>query len=201
MRASEMLELDRAMTRADQWEAEDSEDPVAYFKIPDSIGVTVEMLTADAHGAVTMRRHWRPLAKLLAACERRATAICKPDSVLGLYHFTGCHDGRHAARCAVAKAEAEVVAALAAVHATGERAYRNGMPYGNGALRNNGALTDNEGSCDNGALHYNGTQRDNEAPCVNGAPCDDVRPCGNDVCCDADAACDNGVTLKFKANS
>jgi hypothetical protein len=113
-----MFDLDQAMTRADQWEAEDSENPVT----------TTRMLAVDALGTMTMRRHWRPLAKLLAkllaACERRATATCRSAIVMGPYHFidTGCHDGRHIAGCAVLKADADIAAALAAVHATGRPA-------------------------------------------------------------------------------
>ena len=126
MKASEMLNLDRAMSPADQWSAEDSGHPVTNFKIPDTVGISVEMLAADAHGAVTMRRLWRPLAKLLAACERRTTATCTPDKVLGPYHFTGCHDGRHASSCEVMKAEADIVATLLCVQATGGQAKGNG---------------------------------------------------------------------------
>jgi hypothetical protein len=119
MKSSEMLDLDRTMTPADQWKAEDSASPVTHFKISDTIGVTVEMLATDAHGAVTMRHLWRPLAKLLAACEHWAVSTCLEDKVIGLHHFTGCGDGRHAPGCAVRRAEADVAATLAAVHATG----------------------------------------------------------------------------------
>lgn len=119
MKASEMLDLDQTMSPADQWTAEDSGNPVTNFKIPDTIGISVEMLAADAHGAVAMRRLWRPLAKLLMACERWATATCTPDRVAGTYHFTGCHDGRHAPSCQVKRAEAHIVAMLHGVHGTG----------------------------------------------------------------------------------
>jgi len=136
MRASEMFDLDRAMTPAEQWEADDSENPVTSFKIPDTSGVTVEMLTADAHGAVTMRQLWRPLAKLLAACERRATAKCTPSTVIGTHHFTGCHEGHHTPSCAVTKAEATIAASLAAVHATG-RSSNHAPDTGTSAGREN----------------------------------------------------------------
>jgi hypothetical protein len=128
MTASEMLDLDQAMTPAAQWEAEDSGNPTANLKIPDTIGVTVEMLAVDAHGTVTMRQLWRPLAKLLAACERRVTATCKPDMVIGTYHFTGCRDGRHVPSCTVPKADADIAASLAAVHATGRQMKNNECP-------------------------------------------------------------------------
>jgi hypothetical protein len=121
MKSSEMLDLDRAMTPADQWEAEDSTGPVTSFKIPDTVGITAEMLTPDALGVVTMRRLWHPLAKLVAACERRALATCLEDKVIGPYHFTGCCNGQHAPGCTVHKAEADVTSALAAVHATRAR--------------------------------------------------------------------------------
>jgi len=118
MKASEMLNLDRAMSSADQWSAEDSGNPVTNFKIPDTVGISIEMLAADAHGVVAMRRLWRPLAKLLTACERWATATCTLDKVLGTYHFTGCHDGRHVPSCEVKRAEADIIATLLGVHAT-----------------------------------------------------------------------------------
>lgn len=119
MMASEMLDLDRAMSPADQWLAEDSGNPVTNFKIPDTVGIFVEMLAVDAHGTVTMRRLWPHLAKLLAACERRSTATCVPDRVMGMYHFTGCCNDRHVWGCALSEADTALATALAAVHATG----------------------------------------------------------------------------------
>lgn len=119
MKASEMLDLDREMTPADQWSAEDSENPVTNFKIPDTVGCAVEMLTVDAHGAVTMRRHWCALAKLVAACERRTGAVCARPRFIDPHYHAGCRDGQHVADCAIARAEEDLTAALAAVHATG----------------------------------------------------------------------------------
>lgn len=94
-----MLDLDQAMSPADH---------------------------VDAHGAANMRVHWRPLALLVAACERRAVAICKRASMVGPYYHGGCRGGHHVAGCAVTRADADIAAALAVVHAVGQQAGPDG---------------------------------------------------------------------------
>lgn len=120
MTAAELLQVEQAMTEPAGWKAEtgwgNAGMPLADFTIPGhNDGATVEMLVADAHGAVVMRRHWAALVELVAACERRRDTVCRPrDSV-----HDGCWAGYHVAGCPVAKADLDVAAALAAVHAVG----------------------------------------------------------------------------------
>ena len=63
--------------------------------------------------ARTLAEHGEALIALLEACEARSGVVCRPSDNV----HAGCWNGYHVAGCPVARADADVASALAAVHA------------------------------------------------------------------------------------